>query len=165
MKCFKQLKWAKILYSRDCGIRKIGRVWLVKCGRHIRRKFYIYYLNGEKTSPIHYSRFKMEVKLKRRLNNKEDVHHKDGNTLNDEYGNLEVISHGKHTSITHKGKCVNKEIRRKLSAAKSGKNNPNYDKHHSEETRRKISLACKKACKEAWKRRKQSSNKSIACSA
>lgn len=52
---------------------------------------------------------------------------------------------GKHTevnkrqmSLTRKGRIVSEETKRRLSISKSGNKNPNYGKHHSEETKSKI---------------------------
>jgi hypothetical protein len=43
-------------------------------------------------------------------------------------------------SEVNMGHFMSKETKRKISLATKGKNNPNYGKHHSDETRRKISL-------------------------
>jgi len=42
-------------------------------------------------------------------------------------------------SESHKGKKTSEETKQKLSEALSGKNNPNFGKHHSEVTKQKIS--------------------------
>jgi len=44
-------------------------------------------------------RWLMEKHLGRSLLIDEDVHHKDGNKLNNDMSNLEVISHGAHTTL------------------------------------------------------------------
>ena len=49
---------------------------------------------------------------------KHDVHHKDGNRLNDALENLEVMPRGKHTSEHHTGKIVSAETRAKLAQRK-----------------------------------------------
>lgn len=53
----------------------------------------------------------------------------------------------KKLSEINKGRIFNEETKRKLSEARkgkyTGKNNPNYGKHHSEETRKKISETLK----------------------
>ena len=47
----------------------------------------------------------------------------------------------KRISIAGKGKKRSEEVRRKLSLSKLGDKNPNFQKHPSDETRRKMSLA------------------------
>lgn len=49
-----------------------------------------------------YPRIIMENKLNRKLNINEDVHHVDGNPLNNNPNNLEVIKHGDHQSYHNK---------------------------------------------------------------
>lgn len=44
-------------------------------------------------------RYKMELKLGRRLRRNEVVHHKDGNGLNNRYDNLEVMLKGDHVRL------------------------------------------------------------------
>ena len=48
---------------------------------------------------VSYPRILMEEKLGRALKPYEDVHHIDGNPLNNSLSNLEVILHGKHQGI------------------------------------------------------------------
>lgn len=43
-----------------------------------------------------YPRYLMEIELGRPLETDEDVHHIDGNPLNNDISNLEVIKHGEH---------------------------------------------------------------------
>ncbi len=47
--------------------------------------------------PLH--RVMMENKMGRPLDNKEDVHHVDGNKYNDSIDNLSLISHAEHSSL------------------------------------------------------------------
>lgn len=51
--------------------------------------------DGKMTSKS-YPRMLMEAKLHRKLYPWEDVHHIDGNTLNNDLGNLAVVLHGPH---------------------------------------------------------------------
>jgi hypothetical protein len=128
----KRLKWCRILYGDDVKIRKI----YVSKGR---RYFYIYD-NGLKRQ-ICYSRFKMEVKLGRRLKSWEDVHHEDGNTLHDKYKNLEVMSRGKHISLEmtgNKNPMYGRNGNKNPMYGRSGSNSPNWNKHHTKETKRKM---------------------------
>ena len=48
-----------------------------------------------------------------------------------------------HATLHHKGKAISAETRRKMSEALSGENNPFFGKHHSAETRLKMSEAHK----------------------
>ena len=45
-----------------------------------------------------------------------------------------------HTSLHHKDKVISEETRQKLSETHKGDNNPLFGKHHSEETRKKMSV-------------------------
>ena len=60
------------------------------------------------------------------------IHHKDGDKLNNDIDNLELMSRNEHTSLHHKGK-----------EGMKGANHPFYGRHHSEETKKKISVAHK----------------------
>lgn len=60
--------------------------------------------NGYKT--ISYPRYLMEQKLGRPLAPKEDVHHIDGNYLNNDLSNLEIKMHGEHQKEHGKSKQV-----------------------------------------------------------
>lgn len=60
---------------------------------------------------VSYPRLIMENFLNRRLLKTEDVHHKDGNPLNNEIDNLEVIDHKEHDKL-HGGK--NKKYNNKI---------------------------------------------------
>ena len=54
--------------------------------------------NG-KYKTVSYSRYLVEQELGRPLATDEDVHHKDGNFLNNELSNLEIIRHGVHQQM------------------------------------------------------------------
>lgn len=69
------------------------------------------------------------------INNPEepfDIHHIDGNRLNNCVLNLEPISPSEHMGLHHKDKTVSKETKKKISESKIGK-------PRSEETKKKIS--------------------------
>lgn len=101
-----------------------------------------------------------------------DIHHLDGNKLNNNINNLVILTHAEHTILhkphfghhhseetkqklsdshkgnkSHLGYSHSEETKRKISLSKTGKcvgmNNPFYGKKHSEETRKKISEAGK----------------------
>ena len=48
---------------------------------------------------ISYPRLLIEQKLGRQLKSDEDIHHIDGNPLNNDIANLEIIEHGKHQQL------------------------------------------------------------------
>lgn len=77
-----------------------------------------------------------------------DIHHLDGNPLNNNINNLKFIQHSLHSSITNKGRIFTKQhkenisksgkgrhwkltekTKRKMSDTRKGKNNPMYGKH------------------------------------
>ena len=70
------------------------------------------------------------------------IHHKDENPLNNSLSNLVFITNSEHMSLHRKGnqnmygKHHSEETKRKLSESNTGK-------HLSEETKRRISLTCK----------------------
>jgi len=66
---------------------------------------------------IHIHRLLMMYWLQRDLDFSEYVHHKDGNPLNNEKENLEIIPASKHQSLHNKGKRLSKEHRQKISEA------------------------------------------------
>lgn len=70
-----------------------------------------------------------------------DVHHIDGNPLNNALDNLQLLEANIHASITNKGKTCSEETRRKMSESHKGNKNPMYGKHFSmtEEAKRKMS--------------------------
>ena len=66
-----------------------------------------------------------------------DIHHIDGNKLNNSIYNLELVNHKKHVSEHNKGKILSEEHIRKIIEANKGK-------IVSEETKWKISLSLQK---------------------
>lgn len=79
-----------------------------------------------------------------------DIHHIDGDKLNNSINNLEPLYHGEHSHLhtigennPMYGKRATTETRKKMSKAHSGENNSMYGKHHSVETRKKLSEANK----------------------
>lgn len=85
-----------------------------------------------------------------------DIHHIDGNKLNDRLDNLQLIDHGEHSRHHNIGKELTDETKQKIkdkralqvfsdetlkkkSESMKGENNPFYGKHHTKEVRTKIS--------------------------
>jgi hypothetical protein len=62
-----------------------------------------------------------------------EIHHRDGNKMNNEIANLSLLKHGDHTSFHSKNTTHTELWNRNISLANTGKK-------RSEETRRKISL-------------------------
>ena len=52
---------------------------------------------------------------------------------------LKFVTRGEHNRLHNAGKHHSDETRRKISEAKTGEKNPFYGKHHSEEVRKKMS--------------------------
>ncbi len=67
----------------------------IKTAKDGRTRLVIKYDDGHMTTKS-YPRVLMEEKLGRPLKQNEDVHHKDGNKLNNDINNLEVVMHGEH---------------------------------------------------------------------
>jgi len=84
-----------------------------------------------------------------------DGHHKDKNTFNNSINNLELMKSKDHVSLHHLGKFVSERTKKLISKNHydvSGKNNPNFGRHHSEETKKKIGQKSReKWSKEQWK--------------
>ena len=63
---------------------------------------------NNKAKVVSYPRILMEESLGRPLEPYEDVHHIDGNKLNNDLSNLEVINHGTHQRLHNKPKYHDK---------------------------------------------------------
>lgn len=72
------------------------------------------YENGKRIQ-IKQHRYIMECYLKRKLLSNEDVHHKDGNKLNNSIDNLEIINHSKHTIVSNKTRTRETGYKMKIS--------------------------------------------------
>lgn len=74
-----------------------------------------------------------------------DIHHIDGNKLNNNIENLEMLPHEEHMALHSIGRTRSIETRKKISKANKGrligKNNPMYHKTHTEEAVLKIKKA------------------------
>ena len=64
---------------------------------------------------MHFARYKMEIYLNRKLNQNEDVHHIDGDTLNDDIKNLKALLHGEHTKLHRTGSKLKSETKMKIN--------------------------------------------------
>ena len=78
---------------------------------------------------------------------------------------VQFMTKSAHSSHHHKGKYISDEIKRKLHFKLLGENNPRYGKHHSEETRKKISEHNKGKVMSAETRKKISKSKTGRCEA
>ena len=71
-----------------------------------------------------------------------DIHHLDGNKMNNSLSNLVYLTKSEHTIIHKKGKTLSEETKNKIGEAAKGNKNM-LGKHHSEEAKRKMSEAAK----------------------
>jgi hypothetical protein len=94
--------------SRPCMYKNNG-----KNNEHLKNKNPTWFINQKgyiegmiyidgKRRMVKQHRYIMECYLKRKLLMHEDVHHKDGNKLNNNIDNLEIISHAEHTIVSNK---------------------------------------------------------------
>lgn len=95
--CFKRRNLYRIFCSDSCRVEYFGG------GRFkpIKSPSSHGYIRTS-VNHLHYHRLLMIKILGRELHKDEDVHHRDGNKLNNNVENLEVVKHGKHSHITRK---------------------------------------------------------------
>ena len=88
------------------------------------------------------------------------IHHIDENKFNNSLSNLVYLTNSEHRRMHMKGKHHSLETKKKMSAAQKGEKHPLYGKHLSEETKRKISEAQKgKILSEETKRKMSEAQK------
>ena len=107
------------------------------------------------TKVISYPRILMEQKLGRPLEPYEDVHHIDGNKLNNSLSNLEVILHGDHQRL-HSQKYFDKLAVCDVCGKEflwTGKRQGTY--HRDIRRGRKRIISCSKKCSGTYGRREQ----------
>ena len=110
-------KAGRIIACKQCGkqfystrndfcSRKCARDYRSENMEHktyMEKGYLVKYENGyNKKGNVKLHRAVMEEKLGRRLNSDEVVHHKDGNKLNNDISNLEVMSRGDHSRFHRK---------------------------------------------------------------
>jgi len=111
-----------------------------KGGRFINESGYVRVKRGRKYPYEH--RLVMEESLGRKLSLNEDVHHIDGNKLNNSLNNLEILSKSEHTKLhgskgeeNNFAKLTNEEVLEVRRLANQGKSNTGIAKlfsiHHS----------------------------------
>ncbi len=76
------------------------------------------YLDGK---TIRYARYMMERHLKRPLKKEEIVHHRDGDMLNDDISNLEIMTIVGHGRLHNIGKIHTIQARQNMSKAQTGR--------------------------------------------
>ena len=67
------------------------------------------------------------------------IHHNDGDPENNEIWNLIPMTSAEHNTLHHKGMSMPEEAKQKISNSLKGDKNPFYGRHHSEETKKKLS--------------------------
>lgn len=84
------------MWANNGGQNRKQEVWWVNSRGYVEGRVWI----DEHTQiRVKKHRWLMEQRLGRRLLRHEDVHHKDENKLNNEMTNLELISHGAHSTL------------------------------------------------------------------
>ena len=84
---------------------KVNKLYICKDNRV---RAYITYDSG-KTASVSYPRLIMQETLGRELKPYEEIHHIDGNPLNNDVNNLTIINNGEHQRI-HMQKYIDKEM-------------------------------------------------------
>ena len=115
-------KTGKVITCKQCGKQFYSTrndFCSKKCARDYRsanmdhktymeKGYLVKYVNGyNKKGNVKIHRAIMEEKLGGRLNSDEVVHHKDGNKLNNDISNLEVMSRGDHSRLHRKKELEN----------------------------------------------------------
>ena len=85
----------KCMWSKNGGKNKKEFSWWINTKGYVEGRIWI---SGTEQIRVKQHRWIAEGILGRPLKEWEDVHHKDGNKLNNSPENLEVIEHGEHTS-------------------------------------------------------------------
>lgn len=73
-----------------------------------------------------------------------DIHHINGIRTDNRIENLRGMTHGKHISLEHTGMVYNDEAREKIRLACIGRPSSFKGRKHSEESKRKLSIARRK---------------------
>jgi len=101
-KTFKPRRKASRFCSRPClwstngGANKKKETWWINNRGYEEGRIW---LDEHTQIRVKKHRWLIEKHLGRKLLPEEDVHHKDGNKLNNDLSNLEVIMHGEHTRL------------------------------------------------------------------
>lgn len=100
---------------------------------------------GVKTS-MSYPKYLMELFLGRKLRSNEDVHHKDGNPLNNELDNLEILDHKVHCA-EHSTKYQTEIIAKCVFCGNNFvMNNVRQRRRIADSKRNKFGPFCSKSC-------------------
>lgn len=116
-KLFRPLRSTSKYCSRTCMWKNNGKhnkkigSWSINSRGYISGHIWV---NGKKVY-VKQHRYIAEQVLGRKLLPTEDVHHKDGNKKNNSPENLEIIEHGKHSSLTNKMKKYKSGYKMNLS--------------------------------------------------
>ena len=109
-----------------------------------------------------YPRILMEEKLGRPLEPYEDVHHIDGNTLNNDLSNLELVMHGEHQK-RHSTKYYDKYVKCSVCGKEflwTSKRQRNY--YIDLRRNKNRAITCSKRCSAYYGRREQISRNTYA---
>lgn len=115
---FKPLRASSSYCSRKCATSKNGgwnrkaETWWINNKGYVEGR--IWMPDGSQRR-VKKHRHVIERKIGRALMPHEDVHHKDGNPLNNDLSNLEVLLHGTHSTITNRNRTYTRGYRLDLS--------------------------------------------------
>lgn len=90
------------MWSRNGGQNRKQETWWVNNRGYMEGRIWI----DGKQRRVKKHRWVMEYHLGRDLNPGEDVHHKDGNKLNNAISNLELLSHSAHASLSNRERAA-----------------------------------------------------------